>query len=151
MLHYLVTPNGSKTLGIPMGTTLESKTPLNPEHFISIQELLERGDDFYSVKDSLTGEGFIEGFCFGDGDFYCQLDKDALKRAKEDGYKTLNASYKTENHYHSEWFPENGDGLNVVELEGIHYDVSHMDFEWSYEKKGYISPYDCNLLKKFNL
>lgn len=123
--QYIIKPNGSKVLGIPMGTTLESKQPLNPEHFICLSELLEKGNR-YPRKNSITGKGMTEGYIFNDGDFYCETKTHALHYAKENGYKTLEESYNDGFSYHTEWDCEN-DGIAVIEFEGVHYDVENFE------------------------
>lgn len=60
----------------------------------------------FARKDSVTGKGMNEGFCFGDGDFYCESEEHALEYAKSLGYKSLKKSYKAGEHYWTEWYQE---------------------------------------------
>lgn len=58
--------------------------------------------------DNVTGKLIQNGYCFGDGDFYCESEEDALKHAREQGFKDLEDSFNAENHYWTEWeFDEN--------------------------------------------
>jgi len=69
----------------------------------------------FARKDSITGEGMNEGFCFGDGEFYCKSDENALEHAKSIGYKDLEESYKDGSHYWTEWYQDIEDEENLEE------------------------------------
>ena len=47
--------------------------------------------------------GGPEGFCFGDGEWYCASEEDALKAVQEMGYATLDEAYDAGVYYWSEW------------------------------------------------
>ena len=52
---------------------------------------------------SVTGKPMSEGFCFGDGEWYCASEEDALKAVQEMGYQTLDEAYDAGVYYWSEW------------------------------------------------
>ena len=51
----------------------------------------------------VTGLPMTEGFCFGDGEWYCSREEDALKAVQEMGYTTLEEAYEDGVYYWSEW------------------------------------------------
>jgi hypothetical protein len=53
--------------------------------------------------DSVTGKAITRGYVFGDGDFYCESEADAIKYAKELGYNSLNEAYEDEAYYWTEF------------------------------------------------
>ena len=67
---------------------------------ISFEEWIENRD---LRIDSITGEGMTEGFCFLDGQFYCECEKEALKYAQSLGYESLKQSYEMGAHYWTTW------------------------------------------------
>ena len=79
----------------------------------------------FGRKDSVTGKGMVEGFCFGDGDFYCESEEDALVKAKEGGFETLKESYDAGNHYWSQWFPEDDEDETWYDEDGKEYTNCH--------------------------
>ena len=52
---------------------------------------------------SVTGKGMNEGYCFGDGEFYCISEKHALQYAQKLGFKNLKQSFKAGAHYWTTW------------------------------------------------
>jgi len=77
----------------------------------------------YARKDSVTGKGMNEGFCFGDGDFYCESEEDAITQSKKLGYNTLNEAYEDEAYYFTNWEVEEGE--NWFNLEGKEFTNCH--------------------------
>ncbi len=73
----------------------------------------------FARKDSVTGKGMNKGFCFGDGDFYCESEEHALEQAKKLGYKNLKEAYKDDAYYWTEW---------EVEEDETHYDEDGNEF-----------------------
>lgn len=63
----------------------------------------------FARKDTKTGKGINEGFCFGDGEFYCLNQTDAERHAEKLGYKDLEEAYKEEAYYFTEWEVEEGE------------------------------------------
>lgn len=53
--------------------------------------------------DSITGKQISEGYCFNDGEFYCENIEDARNYAKELGYSTLSEAYEEEAYYWTTW------------------------------------------------
>lgn len=57
----------------------------------------------YARRDSITGLGMNEGWCFGEGDFYCADEENALIYAKELGYESIQEAYEDEAGYWTTW------------------------------------------------
>lgn len=57
----------------------------------------------YARRDSITGLGMNEGWCFGEGDFYCADEEKALIYAKELGYNSIDEAYEDEAGYWTTW------------------------------------------------
>lgn len=74
----------------------------------------------YARRDSVTGLGMNEGYCFDDGDFYCYSEADALAKCKELGYDSLDAAYKDSVYYWTKW--EEVDDDLYYDAEGYEYD-----------------------------
>ena len=74
----------------------------------------------FARKDSVTGKGINDGFCFGDGDFYCASSLDALAKCEELGFETMEEAYKEEAYYWTEWEIEEGE--NYFDKHGNEYD-----------------------------
>lgn len=74
----------------------------------------------YARKDSVTGKGMNDGFCFDDGDFYCASSLDALAKCEELGYKTMEEAYNEEAYYWTEWEIEEGE--NYFDEHGNEFD-----------------------------
>ena len=60
----------------------------------------------FARKDSVTGKGINNGFCFNDGDFYCASSLDALAKCEELGFKTMEEAYNENVYYWTEWEEE---------------------------------------------
>ena len=58
---------------------------------------------YYARKCSATGKGMNEGYVFLDGEFYCISKEDALKKAKELGYNSLEEAYAKDAYYYTDW------------------------------------------------
>jgi len=56
--------------------------------------------------DSITGNKIESGYCFGDGEFYCESEMDALLYANSIGYDSLEEAYEDEAYYYTEWETE---------------------------------------------
>ncbi len=57
----------------------------------------------FARKCSVTNKGMNEGYCFGDGEFYCISEEHALEYAKKIGYKNLNEAFYEDEYYFTEW------------------------------------------------
>ena len=63
----------------------------------------------FARKDTKTGKGMNEGFCFGDGEAYFEEEEDAETHAISWGYKNLKEAYRDEAYYFTEWEVEEGE------------------------------------------
>jgi hypothetical protein len=86
----------------------------------------------YARRNNATGKGMNEGYCFHDGEYYCETEKEAVEfiRANcEDGGKgltdeyLLEESYKLEEHYWTQW-EEIGEEDDYFDEDGNEYDSS---------------------------
>ena len=59
--------------------------------------------EMFARKCDITGQGMNKGFCFGDGSFYCMNESDAITKAIELGYDSLEEAYEDEAYYYTEW------------------------------------------------
>lgn len=66
---------------------------------------------------SVTGSGFYEGYCFGDGEDYACDEESALILAKRMGYSSLEEAYDDEAYYFTYWEDMDEDGHCVSEHE----------------------------------
>lgn len=57
----------------------------------------------WARKCNATGQGMNIGYCFGDGDRYFRLAKDAGQYAVKLGYENLMEAYADEAYYFTEW------------------------------------------------
>lgn len=80
----------------------------------------------FARKDTKTGKGMNEGFCFGDGEAYFEEETDALEYAKKLGYKSLKEAYKDDAYYHTNW-----------EVDETDEDESYFDADGNEFKKCY--------------
>ena len=70
---------------------------------------MENSTEKFARKDSVTGKGINEGFCFGDGEAYFEEEEDAETHAISLGYKNLKEAYRDEAYYFTEWEVEEGE------------------------------------------
>jgi hypothetical protein len=90
------------------------------------------GIEKFARKDSVTGKGMNDGYCFGDGDFYCVSGLDALQKCEELGYKTMEEAFEDEAYYWTTW---------EAEEEETYFDEN--GYEW-------LNPNDELFIKVFN-
>jgi len=84
---------------------------------------MENSTEKFARKDSVTGKGINEGFCFGDGDFYCLNQTDAERHAEKIGFKDLEEAYEEEAYYWTEWEVEEGESW--YDAEGNEFKKCH--------------------------
>jgi hypothetical protein len=81
----------------------------------------EVGDKAHRISDA-TGKPMSEGYCFGDGEYYCESNEEAEAYAKRIGYGSLTEAYVNSEYYYTSW--EEGEeeyewnGEKWIEIEG---------------------------------
>lgn len=81
----------------------------------TVEELLEdagESTEIFARKCDITGKGMNSGYCFGDGEKYAKTKADALKIARQYGYKSLKKAYDDEIYYFTEWDAEDEAKMN---------------------------------------
>lgn len=63
----------------------------------------ENEGKLFARKDSATGLPIDQGYCFGNGEYYCESKEDAVKYAKKLGYKSLKEAYDDDTYYWTTW------------------------------------------------
>lgn len=62
--------------------------------------------EVYARKCDITGKGFNEGYCFGNGEEYAIDEASAIKIAMNRGYETLEDAFDDGDYYYSDWIPD---------------------------------------------
>lgn len=62
--------------------------------------------EVYARKCDITGKGFNEGYCFGDGEEYAIDEASAIKIARNRGYETFEDAFDDGDYYYSDWIPD---------------------------------------------
>lgn len=103
--------------------------------------------ELFARRCSLTGQGMNEGYCFGEGDFYCIEDADALNHAKHLGYGSLKEAYDNEAYYYTTW--EEIDFDCFYDEEGNEYENLYSDWQESCARNNENRNFETWLTDKF--
>lgn len=81
----------------------------------------EVGDKAHRISDA-TGKPMSVGYCFGNGEYYCEYKDDAQKYAESIGYEDIAEAYDADVVYWTQWedddYQYEWNGEKWIEIEG---------------------------------